>query len=200
MVEAAVELGTKRRRRRVQVPEANPARASSTRHFRSASALARVEAHWYVDKVVAHRSQKIALLVVCGLVLPVLVSCSIVTQTRTFAELAADASAVPVPTGVTFVREVRSVEDGPGFTTASYKEVSRNYVSGLSCQILERTWANVLRRTHREFRVDNVPHKFGAIGSLGIVITDRPENLGITLGTDNGACGQPFVYSFNNPH
>ena len=61
-------------------------------------------------------------------------SCSRFTQSRTFAELAADASAVPVPTGVAFVRESRSVEDGPGFTTATYKEVSRLYVSEMSCQ------------------------------------------------------------------
>ena len=126
--------------------------------------------------------------------------CSLFAQSRTFAELAADASAVPVPTGVTFVREDRSVEDGPGFTTATFKEVSRQYVSEMSCQVLERTWSDLLRRAHRGFRIDNVPHKFGAIGSLGIVITDRPENLGITIGTDNGDCGKPFVYSFNNSH
>jgi len=45
--------------------------------------------------------------------------------------------------------------------------------------------------------MDNVPHKFGAIGSLGIVITDRPEKLGVTIGTDNGDCARPLVYSFN---
>ncbi len=104
-----------------------------------------------------------------------------------------------MPTGVTYVRDVRSVEDGPGFTTARYKEVTRQNVSELSCQVLEHAWSVVLGRAHRQFRIDNVPHKFGPIGSLGIVITDRPEHLGITIGTDDGACAKPFVYSFNNP-
>jgi len=139
-------------------------------------------------------------MLLCGFVPTAMAGCSLFAQSRTFAELAADASAVPVPMGVTFVREGRSVEDGPGFTTATYKEVSRQYVSEMSCQVLEHTWSVVLRRAHREFRIDNVPHKFGSIGSLGIAITDRPENLGITIGTDNGACGKPFVYSFNSPH
>ncbi len=147
----------------------------------------------------ARRLQKIVLLLVCGLALTVVASCGIFAQSRTFAELSADASAVPVPKGVTFERQVRSVEDGPGFTTSTFKEVSRQYVSELSCQVVERTWTAVLRRAHREFRIDNVPHKFGAIGSLGIVIADKPENLGVTIGTDDGDCARPFVYAFNNP-
>jgi hypothetical protein len=143
--------------------------------------------------------RKVVPILLCGLVPTAIAGCSLSAQSRTFAELAVDASAVPVPTGVTFIREGRSVEDGPGFTTARYKEVSRRYVSEMSCQALEHTWSVVLRRAHRDFRIDNVPHKFGSIGSLGIVITDRPENLGITIGTDDGACGKPFVYSFNSP-
>ncbi len=153
-----------------------------------------------MDSAAAQTSQKIVPLLVCSLLLAVVASCGTFAQSRTFAELAADASAVPVPTGVTYVREVRSVEDGPGFTTSTYKEVSRQYESHLSCQVLERTWVVVLQRAHREFRIDNVPHKFGAIGSLGIVITDRPENLGVSIGTGNGDCARPFLYSFNNPH
>lgn len=143
---------------------------------------------------------KIVPILLCGLVPTVIAGCSLFAQARTFAELGADAAAVPVPMGVKYVSEVRSVEDGPGFTTATYNEVSRQYASETSCQALEHAWSVVLRRAHREFRIDNVPHKFGPIGSLGIVITDRPENLGITLGTDDGACGKPFVYSFDNLH
>ena len=129
-----------------------------------------------------------------------LASCSSLAQARTFTELAADAAAVPVPTGVTFVRQVQSTQDGPGFTTTTFREVDRQFVSTRSCQSLERSWAAVLRRAHRTFHYDNVPHKFGAIGSLGIVITDRPENLGVTIGTDNGECSRPFIYAFSNPH
>jgi hypothetical protein len=138
-------------------------------------------------------------MLLCGLAAIALAGCSVLAQSRTYDELAADASAVPVPIGVTLVRESRSVEDGPGFTTATYKEVTRQYVSEMSCQILEQNWSDLLRRAHRQYRIDNVPHKFGSIGSLGIVITDRPENLGITLGADDGACRKPFVYSFDSP-
>lgn len=153
-----------------------------------------------VNSAVTRTTRKIVPMLLCGFVPTAMAGCSLFAQSRTFAELAADAAAVPVPMGVTFVREGRSVEDGPGFTTATYKEVSRQYVSEMSCQVLEHTWSVVLRRAHREFRIDNVPHKFGSIGSLGIVITDRPEDLGIAIGTDHGACGKPFVYSFNSPH
>lgn len=139
-------------------------------------------------------------MLLCGLVATAMAGCSAIVQSRTGGDLAADASAVPVPTGVTFVRENRSVEDGPGFTTATYKEVTRQYVSEMSCQVLEHNWSVVLRRAHRGYRIDNVAHKFGPIGSLGIVITDRPENLGITLGADDGACGKPFIYAFDIPH
>ena len=128
-----------------------------------------------------------------------LTSCSSLAQARTFTELAADAAAVPVPTGVTFVRQVQSTQDGPGFTTTTFREVDRQFVSTRSCQSLERSWAAVLRKAHRRFRYDNVPHEFDAIGSLGIVITDRAENLGITIGTDNGDCNKPFIFAFNNP-
>src|ERR1700688_2212821 len=134
-----------------------------------------------VNSAVIRTTRKIVPMLLFGLVPTAMAGCSLFAQSRTFAELAADASAVPVPMGVTFIREGRSVEDGPGFTTATYKEVSRQYASEISCQVLEHTWSVVLRRAHREFRIDNVPHKFGPIGSLGIVITDRPENLGITI-------------------
>ena len=139
--------------------------------------------------------QRIIPLLITGLLLT---SCSIFGQARTFSELAADAAAVPVPAGVTFVRQVQSTQHGSGFTTATFEEVARQFVTTQSCQNLERSWAAVLRRAYRNFRYDNVPHKFGAFGSLGIVITDRPENLGITIGTDNGDCSKPFIYAFNN--
>jgi hypothetical protein len=107
---------------------------------------------------------------------------------------------VQVPTaGVIFVGEDPSVEDGPGFTSAKYKEVSRQYSSGLSCEALERSWADVLRRAHREFRIYHYPHKFGAIGSLEIGITDTPDNLGIFVGFDSGECSKPSVSASDSP-
>jgi hypothetical protein len=106
-----------------------------------------------------------------------------------------------VPTaGVTFVGKDRTVEDRPGFTTAKYNVVDRSYNSSLSRQALERSWADALRRAHREFRIYHYRHKYGAIGSLEIHITDTPDNLGIDIGTDNGACSNPFLLASDSPH
>ncbi len=130
----------------------------------------------------------------------VIAGCSSVSHPRTFTELAADAAALPVPTGVMFVRQVQSTQHGPGFTTTTFEEVVRQFASSQSCQSLERSWVAVLRQAHRKLRYDNVPHMFGATGSLGIVLIDRPETLGVTFGTDNGDCNRPFIYAFNSPH
>ncbi|GAC1535752.1 MAG: hypothetical protein NVS3B12_18060 [Acidimicrobiales bacterium] len=46
----------------------------------------------------------------------------------------------------------------------------------------------------------NYPHSFGSIGCLAINITDRPENLAIPLGTDDGHCDKLFGYFFDRPH
>jgi hypothetical protein len=119
---------------------------------------------------------------------------------RSWHQLAADARSVPVPTGLTFVKEVRSVADGPGFTTSKFEEVVRQFHNTIPCLALELSWSATLRAAHRQFRVDNHPHTFGSIGSLGIMLTDRPEHLGITIGADNGYCRAPFVYAFNPPH
>ena len=105
-----------------------------------------------------------------------------------------------MPPGVTFVRESQAINDGPGFTTTKSEEVARQYASTLGCAELERAWGNALSGAHRHFRIANYPHSFGATGSLGIIITDRPQVLGITIGTDDGHCEAPFVYSFNQPH
>ena len=102
--------------------------------------------------------------------------------------------------GVTFLGEDRSVEDGPGFTSAKYNVVSRHDSSSLSCQAVERSWADVLTRAHREFRIYHYPHKFGAIGSLEIDITDTPDNLVIFIGFDTGECNKPLLSASDSPH
>jgi hypothetical protein len=132
-----------------------------------------------------------------GLTLGAVTGCAV---PRSFSELAADAEAVPTPPGVTFVREAQGTNDGPGFTTTKSEEIARQYASALSCAVLEGTWAEVLRAAKRRFRLANHPDSFGATGSLGIEVTDRPEVLGVTIGTDDGRCSHPFVYSFDPPH
>ena len=81
---------------------------------------------------------------------------------------------------------------------------TRKSANNTSVRCHVKSWSTPGRLYYDEhiakFRIDNVPHKFGTIGSLGIVITDRPENLGVTIGTDDGTCGKPFVYSFDNSH
>jgi len=140
--------------------------------------------------------------IICALLAVLLVVLAVVYTDRplSFARLKADAEAVPVPPGVTFISESQSIEDGPGFTTKKSENVSRQYASTLACEELERRWADALQAAHRRFQIANYPHSFGSIGSLGIRTTDRTHPLGITIGTDNGYCSKPFVYSFNLPH
>jgi len=140
--------------------------------------------------------------IMCALLAVLLVVLLVVYTDRplSFAQLWADADAVPAPPGLTFIGKAQSIENGPGFTTKKYESVSRQYASTLSCDELERRWADDLRAAHRRFEIANYPHSSGSIGSQGIRITDRTHPLGITIGTDNGYCSKPFVYSFNRPH
>jgi hypothetical protein len=122
---------------------------------------------------------------------------------RSFRQLHSDAAAVPVPRAVTFVKETQTVEDGPGFTSAKFEQVSRVYRNPLPCSGLVRAWSTALRQAGRKFRRWDYPHMFGAAGLFGITILDRPEHLGITIGNDYlGAnqCPRPFIYAFNQPH
>ena len=119
---------------------------------------------------------------------------------RTPAQLLTDARALPVPPRLAFERETSVTNDAGGFSTKHFQEVERTYSSSVSCEALGRSWEQVLRRAGRHFRRDDHPHSFGAIGSLGISVTDRPEHLGITLGTDDGRCAAPFIYALNDPH
>lgn len=142
------------------------------------------------------------LLSVCGLGLGLPVtSCASHTS---FAQLAADAQQVPVPQGVTFVREQRSVNDGPGFTTSTARQVTRRFANTEACPLLQQRWVAALRAAHRQYHLNAEPHLSGDSGLMEIVLDDRGENLGITVGSLNGdgswiSCTAPFVWSFENP-
>ena len=121
-----------------------------------------------------------------------------------FAQLSYDARHVPVPAGVTPEGEQRAVNDGPGFTTSKARQVTRKFSTSVVCPSLEREWEAALRRGGRRFHVDAEPHLFGANGLEEIVLDDRSEHLGITLGSINGdgtwiSCNAPFVWSFEGP-
>ena len=131
-----------------------------------------------------------------------LVSCS---TPLSFMELSLNARHVPVPQGITFVKEVRSTEDGPGFTTTQSEQVTRVFHNSLPCTTLQEEWIGALRRAGRSFSLDLEPRLGGASGLSTIIINDRPEHLGITLGaiTNDGSyisCNAPFIWSFNSPH
>ena len=119
---------------------------------------------------------------------------------RTSAQLLADARSLPTPARVVLERQASVTNDAGGFSTQHFQEVELTYANSDSCDTLRRSWERVLRRARRHFKRDDHPHSFGAIGSLGIAVTDRPEHLGITLGTDDGRCARPFIYALNNPH
>ena len=122
-----------------------------------------------------------------------------------FDELAADASSVPVPANLQFLSEQRSTNNGPGFSTLKFEEVTRTYRNSLPCGELEQRWLSQLAAAHRTVRIDREPTLYVAEGQVEIVITDRSENLGITLGsiTNKGAyieCGGPWIWAFNHLH
>lgn len=122
-----------------------------------------------------------------------------------FDELASDAASVPVPAGLQFLSEQRSTNDGPGFSTQKAEEVTRIYRNSLPCGELEQRWLSQLAAAHRTARIDREPTLYVAEGQVEIVITDRSENLGITLGsiTNKGVyidCGGPWIWAFNHLH
>lgn len=103
------------------------------------------------------------------------------------------------------MRQASSTNDGPGFSTSHSEEVTRTFANGLPCTELQALWVDALRQAHRSFTVTPEPHLFGTSGQAEIVISDRPENLGITLGyiDSDGTytqCTSPFVWSFNSLH
>jgi hypothetical protein len=129
-------------------------------------------------------------------------SCSV---PRSFTELSYDARHVPVPQGITLVKEIRSTEDGPGFTTTHSEQVTRTFHNPLPCTTLQEDWGSALRRAGRSFTLDLEPRLSGASGLSRITIDDRPEHLGITLGAISNegnyiSCDAPFIWSFNSPH
>lgn len=130
----------------------------------------------------------------CLCVCAVLVGCG--HSYRTFGQLSADAAAVPVPDAVQFVTERQTMEDGPGFTTSKFEEVTREFQASLSCAALETAWRASLAGSHRGFRVLRGTANGGM---LQIELTDRPEHLGITLGRSD-VCGTPFIWAYNDPH
>ena len=122
-----------------------------------------------------------------------------------FDEIARDASSVPVPAGLQFLSEQRSTNNGPGFSHQKSEEVTRTYRNSLPCGVLEQRWLSQLAAARRTIRIDREPALYVGEGQVEIVITDRPENLGITLGliTNKGAyieCGGPFIWAFNHLH
>ena len=143
-------------------------------------------------------------LVITGLVLAAGAATGSCSGQRSFAQLAYDARRVPVPRGVTLVKVERAVNDGPGFTASRFKEVDVSYKTSLPCGTLQQRWIEALRRSKRSFTLNPEPRLYVSSGQVEIVITDRPEHLGITLGSiaNNGSyirCNAPFVWSFNSP-
>ena len=127
------------------------------------------------------------------------------SRPRSFAQLAYDARHVPVPRGITLKNVDEVINDGPGFTNTHFQEVSRSYSNSLPCGTLQRRWIDALRKAKRSFHLLPEPRLYVASGQMEIVITDRPEYLGITLGSLSNQgnytrCNSPFIWSFNSPH
>lgn len=110
-----------------------------------------------------------------------------------------------MPRGLSLAKVTRSTEDGPGFTSSTFEEVTRGYVNSMPCEELQAEWLQALRDAHRSFRLDAEPHLYVSTGQVEIIINDRSEHLGITLGDISGSgsylsCSSPTIWSFNDPH
>jgi hypothetical protein len=119
-----------------------------------------------------------------------------------FVQLSQQAHGVPLPPGIVYVKEQRSVENGPGFTSDTFKEVTLTYSNTLPCLTLQQRWLDALRKARRSFRLVLESHLYGGSGQAEIDIRDRPGHLGVTLGSiTNGdsyiECKAPFIWSFN---
>jgi hypothetical protein len=151
----------------------------------------------------AARAARAALLASCALGVAVLgTGCA---SSLSFEQLADNAQQVPVPQGLSPAKVTRSTNDGPGFFSSTYKEVTRTYVNSLPCAELQAQWLKVLGDAHRSFRLNPEPRLYVGSGQVEIVINDRHEHLGITIGdiTNSGSylsCSSPFIWSFNDSH
>jgi hypothetical protein len=142
-----------------------------------------------------------ALLAGCAVGVAVLATgCS---SSLSFKQLADNAQQVPVPQGLSPAKVTMSTNDGPGFLTSTYKEVTRTYANSRPCAELQAEWLKALGDAHRSFRLHPEPHLYVSIGQVEIIINDRHEHLGITIGDITGSgsylsCSAPFIWSFND--
>jgi hypothetical protein len=118
---------------------------------------------------------------------------------REYPKLSAMVQSVPVPDGVQAQGPLQqSIEDGPGFGSGKFPEVSQGFMTGLSCSDLEAAWTTALRAAGIKFQVDKPQATVGAPPEV-ILIHSRSPYLAITLGDAPTHCNTPWVEAYTDP-
>jgi hypothetical protein len=126
--------------------------------------------------------------------LGVLAAASGCALSPSYSDLAKNGRGVPVPAGLTYLREDAFTNQSMGRST---KEVNIIYANPtLTCDELKQSWIGVLTNAHRSF--DRPP-----AGASQILLKQRDLETAIGLGLigpgANGDCTRPFVATEEKP-
>ncbi len=125
--------------------------------------------------------------------------CATRTGQPTFHELRVMVENVPVPPGLQPGPIQQATNDGPGFTTAKFREVWRGYRTTLTCRELEAEWTATLRRARARYSI--VRHTRADFGYPLEVLTlpASGAHLAITLGDGESHCSTPMIEAYTDP-
>lgn len=129
----------------------------------------------------------------------VLTACSAFGGQPTFGDLRVLVASVPVPPGLQPGPVRHATNDGPGFTTAKFREVWRGYRTTLTCRELEAEWTATLRKARVPYII--VRHTRADFGYPLEVLTLRASraHLAITLGDGMSHCSTPMIEAYTDP-
>lgn len=118
---------------------------------------------------------------------------------REYPRLRAMVQEVPVPPGVHRKGEPQEyLNDGPGFTSTKFPEVTQKFATSLDCHDLERSWLTALRSAHIAFTIHSI--STGTTSSfIVIAIRETPPYLAITPGGAANGCPSPSVEAYTDP-
>ncbi len=125
--------------------------------------------------------------------------CGALAGQPTFHDLRVMVGNVPVPPGLQPGPIRQATNDGPGFTTAKFREVWRGYRTTLTCRELEAEWTATLHRARVPYSI--VRHTRADFGYPLEVLTLRASgaHLAITLGDGKSDCSTPAIEAYTDP-
>jgi hypothetical protein len=132
-------------------------------------------------------------------VIAAMTGCVAGTGQPTFHDLRVLVKSVPVPPRLRPGPIKQSTEDGPGFTTSKFREVSRGYRTSLTCRELEAEWTVTLRKARVPYSI--VRHTRADFGYPQEILTlpASRAHLAITLGDGASHCSTPSIEAYTDP-